>query len=132
MEWQVGPRTMLVGLGLCELAIGLAVGGYVLAAMIRANMSSQIEQPLSQLFDGMVGAGAMLRRGTSSPGCLTVPWTVACTLSWMALAASTWWLWLDTSALSLIVGTVVMVGPPAFVALALSLWLWFYFWPPLD
>ena len=131
MEWRVWPRTMLVGLGLCELAVGLAAGSYILAEMIRANIPSQAERSLSRFCYGAIVEGAMLRQGTSSPGCLTVPWAVAAVLSWIALAASICWLWRHASVLSLIVGTVVIVGPPAFVVLALSLWLWFYFWPPL-
>ena len=130
MNWPVGPRSILIGLGLCELAIGLAVSVYVLIEMILANSSSQAKPSISRIFYGIIGAGTMLRQGTSSPGCLTVPWAIAAMLSWIMLATSIWWLWLDRSILPLIVGTVMIVGPPAFIILALSMWLWFYFWPP--
>lgn len=124
-------RLLLAWLGLAEWTAALVVGLALLLAMFWAYRPPAAEKSAS-VRRGVAHAWAVLRTGTASPGCLSIPWAAAALVYWVGLAGAIVWTLVGHSTVSLIIGMLLIAGPPVVVVSCAGLWLAFYFWPPLK
>jgi hypothetical protein len=124
-------RLLVACLGLIEWTTALIAGMAILLAMFWAYWPWSAEKSGS-LGRCAVQVWAVLRGGTASPGCLTIPWVAAALVYWVGLAGAIVLMLVDHSTVLSIIGTLLIAGPPVVIVSCTGLWLVFYFWPPFK